>query len=547
MALLVTAAEMRAIEAEAVSRGATWQELMERAGEQVARLSILWLGPETQQRMLVLAGPGNNGGDALVVARHLANHGWPVRLRTWHRAGDMDEWLVSPLKEHNIAAQVLSAEDKQVVLSPDLEWATAVIDGLLGTGLQRNVDTELASIINQIATSGRKVIAIDIPTGVDSDTGQVRGAAIKADCTVALGHLKYGHVIQPGAKLSGKIILGEIGLSVKTSRETASGELLTDNLVRGMLPVRPDDANKGTFGKAMVVAGSVNYIGAAALATEGAMRAGAGLVTLGCPGDLLSVLAVKLTECTFIPLPSDMGALSLHAAEKVRASIEGYDALLIGCGLGKEKQTANFLRSLLSHTDVAARPSARPIGFSARVAEKEAQEELEGNLPPLVLDGDALNLLAEWDEWASNLPKGTVLTPHPGEMARLLDITIEEVQKDRVGVARDAASKWGAIVVLKGAGTVIAQPDGKVYVSPFSNPALATAGTGDVLAGAIVGLIAQGGSPANAACAGVYLHGMSGELLRERYGVAGGLAGELPKLMARAQRRLRESADAERA
>lgn len=544
MALLVTAAEMRAIEAEAVSRGATWQELMARAGEQVARLSILWLGPQTEQRIVVLAVPGNNGGDALVAARHLVDHGWPVRLRKWHRAGDKDDWLVSPLKERDVAVHVLNAGDTHAALSADLKWATAVIDGLLGTGLQRDVDAELASIIKQIAASGRKVIAIDIPTGVDSDTGHVRGTAITADCTVALGHLKYGHVIQPGAGLSGKITLGEIGLSVKTSRETASGELLTDDLVREMLPARPDDANKGTFGKAMVVAGSVNYIGAAALATEGAMRAGAGLVTLGCPGDLMSVLAVKLTECTFIPLPSDMGALSLHAAEKVRASIEGYDALLIGCGLGKEKQTANFLRSLLSHTDVAARPSARPIGFSSRVAEKEAQEEVEGNLPHLVLDGDALNLLAEWEEWASSLPEGTVLTPHPGEMARLMDSTVEEVQKDRVGIAREAASKWGAIVVLKGAATVIAQPDGKVYVSPFSNPALATAGTGDVLAGAIAGLIAQGVSPSNAACVGVYLHGMAGELLRERYGVAGGLAGELPRLMARAQRRLRESADA---
>jgi NAD(P)H-hydrate epimerase len=547
VALLVTAAEMRAIEAEAVSRGATWQGLMERAGEQVARLSIEWLGPETEQRVLVLAGPGNNGGDALVVARHLADHGWPVRLRTWHRGGDKDEWLVSPLKERKIVAQALSATDEHAALSTDLDWATAVIDGLLGTGLQRDVGAALAGIINQIAASGRKVIAIDIPTGVDSDTGQVRGESLRADCTVALGHLKYGHVIQPGMAMSGKITLGEIGLSVKTSRETASGELLTDDLVRDMLPARPDDANKGTFGKAMVVAGSVNYIGAAALATEGAMRAGAGLVTLGCPGDLLSILAVKLTECTFIPLPSDLGALSLHAAEKVRSSIEGYDALLIGCGLGKEKQTANFIRSLLSHTDVAARPSARPIGFSSRVAEKEAEEELEGNLPPLVLDGDALNLLAEWDEWASNLPDGTVLTPHPGEMARLTDSTVEDVQKDRVGVAREAASKWKAVVVLKGAATVIAQPDGKVYVSPFSNPALATAGTGDVLAGAIAGLLAQGVSPANAACAGVYLHGMAGELLRERYGVAGGLAGELPRLMARAQRHLRESADADRA
>lgn len=331
------------------------------------------------------------------------------------------------------------------------------------------------------------------------------------------------------------------------SRETATGKLMSEEMIRRLLPARPDDSNKGTFGKAFVVAGSINFIGAAALATQGAMRIGAGLVTLGCPGDLLMILAAKLTECTFLPLPSDMGVVGTHAADKLLAELAGYNALLVGCGLGQDKETAGFIRNLFARTEVAAQAGSRPIGFAALVAHKEEAKEEKKPLPPLVLDGDALNLLSEWDEWHNSVPQGSVLTPHPGEMARLLHSTVAEVQADRVRIASDAAREWKQVVVLKGAGTVVAEPGGKVTVSPFSNPALATAGTGDVLAGAIVGLIAQGLSPIDAACAGVYIHGMAGELLREEYGVAGGLAGDLPVLLARAQQRIREGGDAKSA
>lgn len=321
--------------------------------------------------------------------------------------------------------------------------------------------------------------------------------------------------------------------------KSAQGEMLTDDTIRAMLPERPSDANKGTFGKAMVVAGSVNYIGAATLATQGAMRVGAGLVTLASPGDLLPMLAAKLTECTFLPLPSDMGTIVSHAADKVRKGLDGYNALLVGCGVGQEKETATFLRNLLTQAESHARASSRQIGFGARIAEPDEKSEESKNLPPLVLDGDALNLLTEWEDWHRSIPEGSVLTPHPGEMARLLDSIVDEVQADRVKVAKEGAAKWRCIVVLKGAATVIAEPDGKVSLSPYSNPALATAGTGDVLAGAIVGLIAQGLPSADAACVGVYLHGLAGEMLREEYGPSGGLAGDLPVLLARAQKRLR--------
>lgn len=548
MTLLVTSAEMRAIEADAVSRGATWHGLMDHAGDITARLFVDHLGHSTQQKVLVLVGPGNNGGDALVVARHLVDHGWQVRCFTWVRRSENDARLRDPLQERKVSVAALSPETLTRQLGGALQWCSVVVDGLLGTGLQRDIQDDIAAIIDEVATSERPIMSIDIPTGVDSDTGAVRGAALQADFTVALGLLKYGHALQPGKKLSGKISLGEIGLSTQASRSLASGELLTDSAVADMLPERADDANKGTFGKAMIVAGSINYMGAAALATEGAMRTGVGLVTLACAGDLLRVVAAHLLECTFIPLPSDMGATAGPAAEKVKSSVEGYTALLVGCGLGDDKETVQFLRRLLQPQESSSRPAARSMGFGFAVRSQESaapEEDKPATLPPLVLDADALNILSGWEDWPNSVPPGSVLTPHPGEMARLMGSTVEDVQKDRVKAATECAREWKQVVVLKGASTVIAGPDGKVYVSPFSNPALATAGTGDVLAGAIAGMLAQGLAPLQAACAGVYLHGMAGELLREEYGVAGGLAGDLPVLLARAQKRLRESAIAD--
>jgi NAD(P)H-hydrate epimerase len=539
--LLVTAAEMRAIEAEEATRGNTSEVLMECAGSRVAEEVAGWLGDPTAHRVLVLAGPGNNGGDGLVVARLLAERGYAVRCLTWARRSEKDGRLRDPLKAQRVPVESIPAPFEPQELDAQLAWCTAVVDGLLGTGIQRDVEGDLASVVDRVAASHKPAIAVDIPTGIDSDTGVVRGAALPCNRTVALGAYKYGHFLQPGASYCGTITLGDIGLSEQTIRETASGELLSDALVRGLLPERPHDANKGTFGKAMIVAGSVNYIGAAVLATQGAMRSGAGLVTLACAGDLLAVMANKLTECTFVALPSDLGSISGRAIDKLKNALEGYSSLLVGSGLGTERETAHFLRGMLSAEEAE---TERHIGFAAvrpgHTAE-EGKKEKEAVLPPLVLDGDALNILAEIEGWSQIVPEGSVLTPHPGEMARLTGSTVEEVQKDRVGMATRCASEWKQVVVLKGAGTVIAEPGGKVFVSPFANPALATAGSGDVLAGAIAGLIAQGLRPVDAACAGVYLHGVAGEMLRAEYGEAGGLAGDLPVLLARAQRRVRES------
>jgi NAD(P)H-hydrate epimerase len=333
---------------------------------------------------------------------------------------------------------------------------------------------------------------------------------------------------------------------------------LTDNVqvtnttaeqVRGLLPARPADANKGTFGSVLIVAGSLNYIGAAVLSTMGAMRIGVGLATLATPIELLPIVAAKLTECTFQPLPGDMGILTERSVKPLfdALSERQYKALLVGNGLGREKETLNFLRGVLQDKASAAPARTRAAhlgGFGlARHVEPPKQEAPEEDktpgLPPLVLDADGLNLLHQIEGWAGRLPADTILTPHPGEMARLLDSDVETVQADRVGSAQRAAAEWKAIVVLKGANTVIAAPDGRVAVNPAASAALATAGTGDVLAGCIAGLLAQGLAPFDAAVAGVFVHGQAGLLVAEELGDAGALAGDLAEALPHALREIK--------
>jgi NAD(P)H-hydrate epimerase len=292
------------------------------------------------------------------------------------------------------------------------------------------------------------------------------------------------------------------------------------------------DAHKGTFGKAMVVAGSVNYTGAAYLAAAAAGRVGAGLVTLAAPERLYPVLAAKLTEATYLLLPHAMGVLAPSAVQVLHSHVAGYSALLLGPGLGREKETVRFVHQLLG---VATSEHGRAIGFQRR----EEPPPRRVDLPPLVVDADALNALSEAKEWWTALPPGTILTPHPGEMGRLMGSDARTVNRDRVAVAAAMAAEWNQVIVLKGAFTVVAAPDGRTTVIPFANPVLATAGTGDVLAGSIVGLLAQGSQPFDAAVCGAYLHGLAGEIVADRVGDAGALAGDLLPALPQAILRLK--------
>jgi len=513
--------------------------MMEDAGKAVA-LEIGKRFGARDKAVLVLVGPGNNGGDGLVAARHLHDEGANVRLYLWKRnvKGD-DNFRLT--QEREIPYLRADGDENLQQLKSFLAEADIVVDALLGTGVTRPLGGVLEDILNLLKQkrSGLKgrapqVVAVDVPTGLDCDSGEVDAATVPADLTVTLALPKRGFYSFPGSDYLGELVICDIGIP-PTLIEHLSLELLEPGLVKRMLPHRPRQAHKGTFGKALIVAGSPNYTGAAYLASAAATRVGTGLVTLCLAQSLHPILATKLTEVTFLLLPHDLGALVPQATRLLQEQLPEYDALLVGPGLGLEDSTVEFVHRLLGVEPSAA---ARKLGFATAMG-AESREEEEKGLPPLVIDADGLNALARVPRWWEFLTAEAVLTPHPGEMSRLLDCSLEDVEADRVATAQMAAQEWKQVVVLKGAHTVIAAPDDRVAISSFANPGLASAGTGDVLAGSIVGFLAQGLSPYEAAVTGVYLHGAAGELATAALGNAGTVAGDLLPLLPRVLKRLR--------
>ena len=526
---------MRVLEQATVAAGATWPGLMEQAGWGVAQEVMRLLGVARGRRILALIGPGNNGGDGLVAARHLRDAGAQVTLYLWHRADSPDDTNRQRCRERDIAECEASADPGMADLRRLLSDCDLVLDALLGMGVSRPVTGELAEIValvnrQRAGAAGTRaaplVVSIDLPTGIDSDSGALLGSAIQADMTVATGLVKRGTLQYPGRGQAGAVRLAEIGIS-PTHIEELMSETITRNRAQALLPARPDDSHKGTFGKVMVVASSLLYPGAASLATAGAARVGAGLVTLATTRSALGGPG-RLAEVTLQPLPeAEWGVLGEAAADELLKHLEGYRALLIGPGIGREQQTQTFLDRLLGLDSPRHRGH---IGFRIGTSEEKPAEKQRPELPPTVIDADALTLLSQIERWSEHLPRGRcVLTPHPGEMKRLLNV--EELEADRVKVAEGAAELWGQVVVLKGATTVVADPQGRSMINDGANVALATAGTGDVLAGVIAGLLAQGLAPFDAATLGVYLHSAAGRLVREDLGDAGTIASDLlPRL-----------------
>lgn len=556
MLKIVTTEEMRRIETAADAGGLAFDQMMENAGRAVATAIHEWLGAEGTQ-VLVLVGSGNNGGDGLVMARHLSQMGATVNLYVWKRKTEGDKnWDMALARD--IPATLMADDGDLQKLRALLTEADVVVDALLGTGVTRPIKGDLKRLLDEVRdhidqrrqptdellvapaegmveADPLVVVALDVPSGLNSDTGALDPAALSANLTVTLAAVKRGHVLFPGAGAVGVLVVADIGIPDELYTDITL-EMATPAPIARLLPERPAGAHKGTFGKALVVAGSVNYTGAAYLAAASATRVGTGLVTLAPPQAIYPIVAARLTEATYLLLPHDMGVLAADAARILSEKVDGYDALLLGPGLGQEKPTEEFLSQLLGGQKAARK---RRVGFAHEEAKTERDASEGIKLPPLVLDADGLNLMAKVEGWWHQLPTETILTPHPGEMARLIGCETKEVQADRIGCATEMAAKWGHIVVLKGAHTVVAAPDGRAMVLPFANPAMATAGSGDVLAGAIVGMRAQGLVPFDAAAVGAYLHGLAGEMARDALGDTGVVAGDLVGTLPLAIRRLR--------
>ena len=514
---IVTVAEMRALERQAEAEGITTAQLMEQAGRAVAKEIQGILQGAAGRSIVVLVGPGNNGGDGLVAARCLVDWGAHVRVYILSPPSQDDSYY-NDLLLRSVPLLDVGSNSFLRSLSQSLEHADVALDAILGTGRARPLEgvyKQVAEIVlsTKAARPRLQVVALDLPTGLDADTGATDPACIAADWTVTLGFPKPGLFAFPGAAAVGHLLVADIGIPARLAGDIPV-ELMTDALVAPLLPKRPLQANKGSFGRVLVVAGSGNYVGASILACRGALRAGAGLVTLAAPRSLVNMVAGALVEATYAPLPETAsGAIAQRAVHELEPLLSRYDVLLLGCGLGQHPETQAFITGLLS---------------------------LETPLPDrLVLDADWLNVLAQVPSWWTRLRAQAVLTPHPGEMARLAGTSVAGVQQDRIAIARKAAQEWGQVVTLKGAYTVVASPQDVARVSPYANPVLASAGTGDVLAGVIAGLVGQGVAPYDAATVGVYLHGLAGQLFSSANGDAGLLASDLVALLPEAIERVK--------
>lgn len=505
------AADMRAID-ERVARdyGLPALALMENAGRRTAEETAQLIGGAAGKAICVFAGGGNNGGDAFAAARHLMNMGARVKLfftGTAERLGDAARAMHDAVRAMGVEVRPLESDRDWDRLRVSLRFSDGVVDGILGTGVQGELRKPVLRLIEEINAAGKPTLSIDIPSGVGADTGNIVSLAVEAKRTLALGLPKVGHFLGQGANYTGELLVDDIGIP----RALLTGEALRQSLItretaEKLLPARRRDVHKGDCGRILVVAGSVGMTGAAALASEAALRVGAGLVTLAVPERIYEVLAAKMQEVMVVPIPDDGQGYfgGMDALHKTLSYAAEADAVLIGPGLGRAPETAEFVR--LFAADVKA---------------------------PLVMDADAVRAFTGQLDTLRDLPQVPILTPHIGEFAHLIGKSVEEVRSDLLQTARNAARDCQTVVALKSECTIVVYPDGDAFFTTCGNPGMATAGSGDVLAGAIVGLMRQmesGMTP----IVGVHLHGRAGDLTYERKGnglMARDILMKLPKAL----------------
>ena len=517
---LATAAEMAAVDRCAVERhGVTVAALMDSAGRCTAQAAELLLGQVRGRRIAIFCGRGNNGGDGLVAACALQARGAGVLAIVVGDPGDFRP-------EARAAWEAALAVGVETVVCADASFLVAararvrgadlIVDALLGTGFRPPARGLAAEAIRLINSLGLPVLAVDTPSGLAADDGRAVGEAVLATATVTFGYPKPGLLLHPGARQVGRLWLADIGLPPGTETLLAGDlELTTVGDLDPHLAPRDPESHKGTFGHVLLAAGSRGLAGAATLAARGALRAGAGLVTVALPASLGSSVLVGLPEAMLLPLPDDLPTGDCIAAARIIEQIDRFSALAVGPGLARGDGPARLVRELC---DAAGRP--------------------------LLLDADALHALAEaGPQTISGRREPAVLTPHPGELSRLIGTSTAEVQADRVGAARACAVLYNAIVVLKGARTVIAPPAGPIWINPTGNPAMAAAGMGDVLTGIIAAHLARGMAPLPAALLGVYLHGRAGDLVAAACGPWGILASEVADRIPAAVRSIRNRDD----
>lgn len=519
---IVTIEEMRELEAQAERQhGLTSPILMQHAGSSAADIFMAQLLPHhsiNDLEVLFLIGPGNNGGDGMVMAEHLVKAGALVSHYAW--------------KQHKLTVRGQDIDERHTSeeLESVLQSADYVVDALLGTGTSRPLSDDMRALLERVKREGEqrpelRIVAIDLPSGVNADTGEVDPGTLKADMTITLACPKQGFFFFPAREYIGELHVASIGLPTDLESHLQT-EMLNQGFCRSYIPHRPLNSNKGTFGKVMLFCGSAAYPGSAYLAGSASGRVGAGLITLAVTEKTLPIYASSLHEATFAILPegptSELNRGKTHERTQALSDhLPGYRALLMGPGLGQSSETRETILQVLEYL---------------------RSEPMEKR-PHLVIDADGLNNLSALEHWWTFLPEGTIITPHPGEMSRLCKgQKVSGGSIDRLALAREKAQEWQVTLVLKGACTIIAHPDGRVRLNWKANAALATAGTGDVLAGVVTGFLAQGLAPFDAASLAVYIHSSAGERVSAELGNAGLLASDLLPHLPRVMRDIKHNA-----
>ncbi len=502
--------QMRQMDHEAVMQyGIVEELLMENAGNAVYFVILKHFSSLAERRFAIFCGLGNNGGDGLVVARKLCSMGSEV---TVFLLGDPEKYQGSARRNYEIAKlfplklQRLSSIDQ---VGNALTHTDAVVDAMLGTGLSRPLKGLYLDAVQTINRSGKTVFSVDIPSGINGDTGEVMGDAIQAHVTVTFGLPKRGNLLYPGFDYGGRLYVSHISFPPTIYNKE---ELQVETGVPERLPVRARDTHKGDYGKILFIAGSPNYLGAPQFSALSFLKAGGGLSYLATPKSLAPFLGSRSREVVLFPLwETDTGSISLKNLEGLLMLCNQMDMAVMGPGLSLEDQTQELVRKLTEKIPI-----------------------------PLLLDGDGITAVSQDPEILKNRRSTTILTPHPGEMARLTGKTIEEIKKNRVEILQETAKSSGAIIVLKGAHTLIGFPEGQIWINLSGNPGMATAGSGDVLTGCISAMVGRGLPIANAVKTGVFLHGLAGDLAAAESGEDGVVAGQIMDTLPAAVRVFRE-------
>lgn len=528
---LATPRQMNAIDTCAMNDyGIPGILLMENAAAAVASQAVTMAGSGRNRQIVILAGRGNNGGDAFAAARLLHSRCYDVKVYlTGVKKGISGDALInlSILEKLGIGVEELTDEvlgdgelkdgvltDRELInekrldsLRNEMDQSCLIIDGIFGTGLSREVDGLAKLVIDAANNSGKPILAIDIPSGVDGTNGSVKGSCIKADTTVTFCLPKTGLIQNPGCEYTGRLITANIGIPrCVIEKQEILTELMDAERVRKLIPTRKTNSNKGDYGRVMLVTGSTGMTGSGCLASMSALRSGAGLVYTGVPRSLMHIYGAAITEPIILPLEDGRsGCLAVECADQILEHMERMDAAAIGPGLTASADITQIMEKIISESTI-----------------------------PLVLDADALNAISGNTSILKKLSVDAVVTPHPGEMSRLTGLHINDIQSDRIGTARNFAEEFGVTVVLKGSRTVTALPDGRVFINPTGNAGMASAGTGDVLTGIIAGLLAQGAGTEDAAAAGVFLHGLAGDAAAAEMGMHGIVAGDVIKYLPQA-------------